>query len=233
MTAILALDTSADACSAALRVDGRVETRFALAPREHTLRILPMVDEVLAAAGVALPQLDAIAFGRGPGSFTGLRIAAGITQGLAFGAGLPVVPVSSLAALAQGWLREHPDHPASLTLLVAVDARMDEVYYAAYRLDGGGGLQLVGEESLLAPEAVPLPAASGAVVALGSGWCFGERMPAYAPDSWLVVDTERQVNAEDVAWLGELAFVAGERCPPELAQPVYLRNEMSWKKVSG
>jgi len=233
MTAILALDTSADACSVALRVGGSVEARFELVPREHTLRILPMVDEVLAAAGMSLSQLDAIAFGRGPGSFTGVRIAAGVAQGLAFGADLPVVPVSSLAALAQGWLRENPQYPAGVALLVAVDARMDELYYAGYRVGAGGELVPLDEEALLAPDSVRLPAGSGPVVALGSGWAYGSRIPGYDHDVWHAVDTACQVNAVDVAWLGERGLAAGKHCPPELAQPVYLRNEVSWKKVAG
>src|SRR5258707_1196536 len=119
---LLALETSTEACSVALSLDGAVVERFELGQR-HGERLLPMVQEILSESGVALTQLDALAFGRGPGSFTSLRIGAGVTQGLAFGADLPVVPVSSLAVLAQG--------ENAAKILAAFDARMRQVYWGA------------------------------------------------------------------------------------------------------
>ncbi len=120
---ILALDTATEACSAALLLHGEVLERYEVLGRGHAERLLPMVQEVLAEGGVALAALDAVAFGRGPGAFTGLRIAAGVTQGLAFGAGLPVVPVSDLAALAA----RAAVHHGRRHVLACLDARMGQV----------------------------------------------------------------------------------------------------------
>jgi len=142
---LLALDTSTEACTVAIAVDGRAMERFSVGGN-HSEQILPMVQELLAEAGASLKELDAVVFGRGPGSFTGLRIAAGVTQGLAFGADRPVVPVSSLAALAQG---QNADR-----VLAAFDARMQQVYWGAYVRGPGGLVELTGEESVLAPSEI-------------------------------------------------------------------------------
>src|SRR3569833_3307602 len=131
---LLAIDTATEACSAALYLDGAVNKRYVLAPREHALLILPMIDELLRDANLSPLELDAVAFGRGPGAFTGLRIAAGVAQGIAYGADLPVVPVSSLAALAQGCYRER----GVTRVLATIDARIGEVYWGAYRLGSDG-----------------------------------------------------------------------------------------------
>ena len=149
---ILAIDTSTDACSVALMVDGAVCNRCELG-RQHSSRVLSMLDELLVESGLALTQLDAVAFGRGPGLFTGLRIGAGVVQGLAFGADLPVVPVSSLAALAQGLDTERT--------LSAFDARMSQVYWGAYVRNAQGMVELVGGECVVAPQCVPLPETGG------------------------------------------------------------------------
>jgi tRNA threonylcarbamoyladenosine biosynthesis protein TsaB len=125
---ILALDTATEACSAAIIVDSEISEKSLIAPRRHADLILSMIDELLSDSGVALSELDAIAFGRGPGAFTGIRIAAGIVQGLAYGADLPVIPISTLAALAQG-TNENSDF-----IISAIDARMSEIYTAIYRL---------------------------------------------------------------------------------------------------
>ena len=160
---ILALDTATEACSAALLSGGSVYERHEIAPRRHAELILPMVDGVLAEAGLGLNDVDAIAFGRGPGAFTGIRIAAGVTQGLALGAGLPVIPVSSLATLAQGVINQ------SATLLPAIDARMGEIYWAAYDAAQDGLVRLVTEEQVAPPDAVQIPAGKQ-IFGVGSGW---------------------------------------------------------------
>ena len=127
MNNILALDSSTDACSVALSIDGVLTSRFEIATQSHTQRLLPMVEELLAEQQLALADLDALAFSRGPGSFTGLRICIGIIQGLAYGANLPVIPVSTLEAMAMGFYRAN--RSINEPLLVALDARMDEVYW--------------------------------------------------------------------------------------------------------
>ena len=123
---ILAIDTATEACSVALWNDGTIKAHFELCPREHTQRILPMVEEILAAGDLTLTDIDALAFGRGPGSFTGVRIGIGIAQGLALGANLPMIGVSTLATMAQGAWRKN----GATRVLAAIDARMGEVYWA-------------------------------------------------------------------------------------------------------
>ncbi|MFZ4702392.1 MAG: tRNA (adenosine(37)-N6)-threonylcarbamoyltransferase complex dimerization subunit type 1 TsaB, partial [Candidatus Methylumidiphilus sp.] len=139
---LLSLETSTEACSAALYLDGEITERYQLAPQQHNKLILPMIQSLLAEADLKLHQLDALAFGRGPGSFTGVRIAAGIVQGLAFGADLPVAPVSTLAAMAQEVFAESDSQYA----LPCIDARMGEVYWGVYRRGNDGMAKLSGSE---------------------------------------------------------------------------------------
>jgi tRNA threonylcarbamoyladenosine biosynthesis protein TsaB len=219
---ILALETSTEACSVALWTDGSIVERFEVGS-QHSERILPMVHDVLAEAGLALAQLDAIAFGRGPGSFTGLRISAGVVQGLAFGADLPVVPVSSLAVLAQGL-----DAPK---VLAAFDARLNQVYWGAYIRNAEGVAELSGVEAVLSPQNIPVPADNGWIGA-GSGW-----------DQYFRVLTERLNDrvlewraqcfprARFVARLGALAHAKGRALAAEQALPVYLRDEVAVKSL--
>lgn len=217
---ILALDTSTEACTVAVWVDAAVWERFERL-REHSRRILLLVQEVLAESGLPLVQLDAIAFGHGPGSFTGLRIGAGVAQGLAFGAQLPVVPVSSLAALAQG--------EDAGKVLAAFDARMRQVYFGAYVRDDDGLVRLAGQELVIAPGEVPLPAGEGWIGA-GSGWDqyhtillerLDRRVAEWRPG--------RFPRARHVAQLAARDLLEGKAVPPEQAVPVYLRDEVAVK----
>nr|WP_207891954.1 tRNA (adenosine(37)-N6)-threonylcarbamoyltransferase complex dimerization subunit type 1 TsaB [Thiogranum longum] len=222
---LLAIETAGEACSVALYQGGEVTERFEIAPRRHAALVLPWAEALMADAGIALSQLDAIAFGRGPGSFTGLRIAAGVTQGLAFGADVPVVPVSTLAALAYG------AHVASgkANILAAVDARMKEVYWGAYRFDGRGNAELIGEECVCAPDLVPLPAGDDWYGA-GSGWeSYVDVLSGQCglPEADNLSDW--QSHAADVARLASVLYQAGEMVSPELASPVYLRNNVADK----
>ncbi|MCR8722048.1 tRNA (adenosine(37)-N6)-threonylcarbamoyltransferase complex dimerization subunit type 1 TsaB, partial [Pseudomonas syringae] len=168
MTTLLALDTATEACSVALLHDGKVLSHYEVIPRLHAQRLLPMIKELLAEAGVAMSALDAIAFGRGPGAFTGVRIAIGVVQGLAFALERPVLPVSNLAVLAQRAFREH----GVSQVASAIDARMDEVYWGCYR-ETAGEMRLLGNEAVMAPELATLPVdASGQWFGSGTGWGY-------------------------------------------------------------
>lgn len=224
---LLALDTTTEACSAALLLDDGLTERYEIAPQGHAGLILPMVESLLAEAGLAMTGLDALAFGRGPGSFTGVRIGAGVVQGLAFGADLPVVPVSSLAALAQGALREWQAE----AVLAAIDARMNEVYWGAYRLHGEQGLLLQGAECVCPPESVPRPEGEG-WYGVGSGWSsYGEPLKAHCGSVLERIEGARFPRAQDVARLAEAAYNRGEAVAAEQALPVYLRDNVAKKKA--
>ena len=224
---LLAIETATEACSAALWLDGALTDRYEVAPREHTRLILPMMDELLAEAGVRLADLDALAFGRGPGAFTGVRIAAAVIQGAAFGADLPVVPVSTLAALAQQGLdRSHT------RVLAALDARMGEVYWGVFEADAEGLAVPVGHEQVIAPEAVPMPVGEG-WYGIGTGWsAYGSALRARLDGHIGDVDSECFPSAKDVARLAVRDFAAGLAVSAEQALPVYLRDKVAEKPKS-
>jgi tRNA threonylcarbamoyladenosine biosynthesis protein TsaB len=219
---ILALDTSTEACSVAIWSDGVVTDRFEYGT-QHSERILAMVDELLAESGFALARFDAIAFGRGPGSFTGLRIGAGVAQGLAFGADIPVTPISSLAALAQG-----VDAPR---VLAAFDARMNQIYSAAYVRNAQGIVELVGNESVSAPLDVTLPEGNDWIGA-GNGW-DQYHVTLLEHLSGRIADWRKQAHprARDVARLGIVAVQAGQAIAAEQALPVYVRDDVAVKQT--
>ncbi|MHB8624003.1 MAG: tRNA (adenosine(37)-N6)-threonylcarbamoyltransferase complex dimerization subunit type 1 TsaB [Sulfuricaulis sp.] len=219
---ILALDTSTEACSVAFWTAGSVVERFEQGS-QHSERILPMVHEVLAEAGLGLKQLDAIAFGRGPGSFTGLRISAGVAQGLAFGADLPVVPVSSLAALAQG--------VGAPKVLAAFDARLNQVYWGAYIRNSQAVVELRGVERVLTPNDIPVPIDSDWIGA-GSGWDqYSSVLMQRFNDHVLEWRVQCFPRARFVAQLGALAYTRGEALAAEQALPVYVRDEIAVKQL--
>lgn len=227
MSLILALDSSTDACSVALYANGQLDARFELAAKSHTQRLLPMVDELLGDNNLKLHDLDAIAFGRGPGSFTGLRICMGIVQGLAFGAQLPVIPVSTLEAMAQGYYRANPE--ASLPVLVSLDARMDEVYWGLFARDGDSVAPL-SDEFVMKPELLAgqdiIQSLAERFVAVGPGWHYPAMQVLAA--STIVVDAQPQ--AEDMALIAAQVWSAGGAIDVLNAQPVYLRDTISWQK---
>ncbi|KAB0667975.1 tRNA (adenosine(37)-N6)-threonylcarbamoyltransferase complex dimerization subunit type 1 TsaB [Aeromonas veronii] len=226
---ILAVDTATEACSAALLVGDKLFSRWEEAPRDHTRKILPMVQAVLEDAGISLSDLDAIAFGRGPGSFTGVRIGISVAQGLAFGAGVPLIGISTLAAMAQGAYRLD----GAEQVLTAIDARMNEVYFGRYELINGR-MQLVGDEVVSEPAALVdvRGKLAGPVTCVGTGFeTYGETLSGLADE--LAVSQVRFPAAEDMLPLARAAWLAGEAVPVEQATPVYLRDKVTWKKLPG
>ncbi|HIF9500869.1 TPA: tRNA (adenosine(37)-N6)-threonylcarbamoyltransferase complex dimerization subunit type 1 TsaB [Photobacterium damselae] len=229
-TKILAVDTATENCSVALIMGNEVIARCEYAPREHTTKILPMVDSVLAEAGVKLNQLDALAYGRGPGSFTGVRIGIGIAQGLAFGADLPMIGVSTLAAMAQGSYRTEQAEQ----VVAAIDARMGEVYWGQYQRQQDGDWAVLGAELVIEPKALPemVQTESGIWLTVGTGWeSYAEEMSNLPLE--LKTGAMLYPEAQDMAFLAQFAFARGEMVPAEEASPVYLRDTVTWKKLPG
>ncbi len=221
---LLAVDTTEDSCSVALCVDDEMLWRFEIAPRRHSELILPMVDELLSEADLVVQQLDALAFSRGPGSFTGVRIATGVAQGIALGADLPVAPVSTLAALAQAALRTH----GAKRVLSALDARMGEVYWARCH-EKDGCMVIDGEEQVGKPE-LKVQTSLNTAWGVGSGWgAYADlmRQSTGIPDQRILGD--QRIHARDVATLGLAALFAGQTVAPENALPVYIRDNVAVK----
>ena len=227
---ILALDTATEACSAALLHQQQIDARFEIAPRDHTQRILPLVQALLQAQQLELSALDVLAFGRGPGSFTGVRIGIGIAQGLALGANLPMIGVSSLATMAQGAWRLS----GATRVLAAIDARMGELYWAEYQRDEQGEWHGAATEAVLKPEAAQarIASLSGEWATVGTGWqAYPDLLNA--PGAQLIATDVTLPAAEDMLPLALIAWQRDEAVAVENAEPVYLRNEVAWKKLPG
>ncbi|MCP4954278.1 tRNA (adenosine(37)-N6)-threonylcarbamoyltransferase complex dimerization subunit type 1 TsaB [Photobacterium aquimaris] len=229
-TKILAVDTATENCSVALMIGDDVISRCEYAPREHTTKILPMIDAVMAEAGVKLKQLDALAYGRGPGSFTGVRIGIGIAQGLAFGANLPMIGVSTLAAMAQGSFRLHQaEH-----VLTAIDARMGELYWGQYQRKTDGDWLLIGNEQVIAPDVLlaNVQADPNLWLTAGTGW---EAYPELLSQLPLTAQVGKVLypDSQDMVHLAKYAFARGDMVAAEAASPVYLRDTVTWKKLPG
>lgn len=218
---LLAIETATEACSIALLHGDALIDRTELAPRRHAELVLPMAEDLLAEAGIARRQLDAIAVGQGPGAFTGVRLAVSVAQGLALALDVPVIPVSSLAALAM----QAPKNGAAT--LAAIDARREEIYAGVFRFDADGLAEPLDRERVLTASALTMPEAEAWNV-LGTGWrAYGdairERLPS--PPRW--ADGDRYPQARDVARLAAPLFAAGKGVPPEHALPVYLRDKVA------
>ncbi len=215
---LLALETATEACSVALWIDGEVRERFELAPRRHAELALPWAEQLLAEAGIAKSQLDAIAVGRGPGAFTGVRLAIALAQGIALALDRPLLPVSTLAALA---MRARGDR-----VVAAIDARMGEVYLGAF-VRSGDSLAAVTDEVVVRPEAAVIPEGDD-WHGVGTGFAAGEdALKAHLRQRLLTVDACALPHAADVARLGARAFLRGEAVAPEHAEPAYLRNNVA------
>jgi tRNA threonylcarbamoyladenosine biosynthesis protein TsaB len=215
---LLVLDTSTEWCSVALWLDGRIEARRAHAGQRHSSLLLPMVDALLREHGAALRELDAIAYGAGPGSFTGLRIACAVTQGLAFGAGLPVVGVSTLESIAE--------QAGAEQVLTVLDARMAEVYWAAYRREGEDW-RTMSAPQLAAPETVAVPA-GGTWIGAGNGFAaLAEALRPRLEPRLARIDDTLVPDAATMARLAARAFERGDAVDAALAAPIYLRDKVA------
>lgn len=220
---LLAFDTSSSACSMGLSIDGKITQYHEIAPMQQASLILPMLDHLLKSEAISLSDLDAIAFGCGPGSFTGLRIATSIAKGLAFAAKKPLIPVSSMAAMAEaayqknGWTHS----------LVAIDARMNGVYWATYtRLNDQNDhpVALLGQERLGNPGDIDLPDATWSGV--GNAFLVYREKIGQPP---ALIDSDILPTASAILILAESRFKAGETVSPNDAMPVYLRNDVAKK----
>jgi len=215
---LLVIDTSTEWCSAALWLDGRILARRVLAGQRHSSLLLPMVDELLREAATSLRQLDGIGYGAGPGSFTGLRIACAVTQGLALGADLPVVGVSTLESIAE--------QSGAERVLAVLDARMAEVYWAAYRREGVGW-HCVTEPALALPESVCVPE-DGDWMGAGNGFAaLGEVLRPRLAAQLTRIDDSLMPDAAAMAALAAQAFERGEGMDAALAAPIYLRDKVA------
>lgn len=221
---LLVLDTSTEYCSAALWLDGEVRARRVRAEQQHSSLLLPMVDALLRDSSLTLRQLDGIAYGAGPGSFTGLRIACAVTQGLAFGADLPVVGVSTLESIAE--------QTGADSVLTVLDARMAEVYWAAYQRDsahpdGHKGWRCISEPALALPESVCVPEGDGWIGA-GNGFvALGEVLRPRLASRLVRIDDTLMPDAAAMAPLAAAAFDRGEAVDAALAAPIYLRDKVA------
>ena len=221
---LLAIDTSSARCSAALSIGGELRLRSEATARDHARLLLPMVDALLAEGGLGLAQLDGLAFGRGPGSFTGVRVACAVAQGLAFGAGLGVRPVSSLRALAAQPLR---NATAPHQIVACLDARMGEVYWACFEVEEG--LPTEGAvEQVAPPEVVRLPPPRGRRAGAGVGFRAYPQLCEQLGIAGSDCQAEMEPDAREVALLALRDLGRGAALlPPEAAQPVYLRDQVA------
>lgn len=227
---MLAIDTATESCSVAVWNEGVVASRFEISPREHTQKILPMIKSALDEANLTLQSLDALVFGRGPGSFTGVRIGVGIAQGLALGAELPMIGISSLATMAEGVYRT----TGIKQVLVAIDARMGEIYCAQYRRDNNGNWLGEETEAVIKPEQFieSVKTLTGEWAIAGTGWQAYPELQEMLPLT--LIETQITLPAaQDMLPLAITAWNEGKTSKVEEAEPVYLRNEVTWKKLPG
>lgn len=230
MTRLLAIDTTGDYCSLALKDGDHVLQSHQNLPRQHARQVLPLLDQLFAESGWARTSLDAVVYGRGPGSFTGIRIAAGIAQGVALGADCGVIPVSTLQTLAMEACSDEPD---AHSVWVAIDARMRELYVARYEVEQGYPV-LQGDEALLSPDRLPEPPGQdnpSTFRLAGNGWLTDYGFS----EAWLtcLMQHAPSLMLPRAIWAAELALALLQRDPtvsvaPEHALPVYLRDKVTW-----
>ena len=230
MKGILAIETATEACSVALWRDPEVEQRFEITPRQHSQRLFAMLRELLPHGQLRAQGVDAVAYGSGPGSFTGLRIAASAVQGLAFASGLPAIAVSTLACQVQTALREGLVGEGEL-VLSALDARINEIYYQCYRVEQGLPVA-IDVPRAVPPEQLLLPVRAGEFFGLGSGLQFVDQFTRSVRTQLGELDAKVLPQARDLVPLALAAAARGDLQTPQQVQPVYVRDEINWKKLS-
>lgn len=225
MKTILVLDTATEACSVALFHQGKTISLDELSPRTHTQRILPMIDELLSQAGISLKQVEVLGFGRGPGSFTGVRVGVGIAQGLAMGAELPVVAVSNLLAMAEAAYQKQE----ATEVIALIDARMNEVYFAQFSRTAQGWQEVVAEQVCAPEKAIDQFQLERKPIVVGTGWA------AYSQFATANLSLEvSDITLPSAQFMLPLVQQAAEQGKTESAmqiEPVYLRNEVTWQKL--
>ncbi|WP_404396836.1 tRNA (adenosine(37)-N6)-threonylcarbamoyltransferase complex dimerization subunit type 1 TsaB [Pseudoalteromonas phenolica] len=224
---LLALDASTEALSIAIQFNGQTVKHFEVCPQQHSQKVLPLVSELLDKAGCKLQDLDGIVFGRGPGSFTGVRISVAIAQGLAYGANLPLVGVSTLQAMAQQAI----DEKQVESVVTGIDARMGEIYFAHYRKSEKGLAELSIDENEVVCAPTDLPESIKSLTAVGSAW---ETYAEQAAD--LNLDVISEITLPDAAYMlkiAEVEFEKGNTVQAADAQPHYVRDTVTWKKLPG
>ena len=221
---ILAFDASTEALSVAVQGEKMI-VHFEECPQQHSQKILPTIKATLSQAGLSLHDIDVIAFGRGPGSFTGVRIGVSIAQGLAYSANIPVVGISTMQVMAQQALEKH----AVDNVFVAIDARMSEIYFAHYKRDEQGQAELVDDERVLKPNELVLSEVTG--IAVGTGW---QAYPDAITSQLITFDEQILLpNSQYMLALAHTQFEQGRVTSAEEAQPVYVRDTVTWKKLPG
>lgn len=219
---ILAIETATEACSAALLHDDKLYERYELAPQKHNSLILPMCEDLMHEAQINFSDLNAVAFGCGPGSFTGLRIAAGIIQGIAFAHQLPVIPVSSLRVLAQELYRRHH----TTKVLTAIDARVNEIYWGIYQLDNSHLMQAVIHDQLIKPNDITIPE-NDEWIGVGSAWqVYGEELQALLKNKLMKIIPDIYPTAGAVISCAKVDYSLGKFVSADKALPVYLRDKI-------
>lgn len=222
---ILCIDTATEACSVALLYQGKTSFLDEVSPRSHTQRILPMVDELLAKANLTLKEIDALAFGRGPGSFTGVRVGVSVAQGLAFGADLPVIPISNLTAMAQ----QAYEQLGAKNVIALIDARMNEVYFSQLTLTENGWQEIVKEQVCSPEKALEQMQITDDCVVVGTGW---NAYPQFSESNLSLNVSE--ITLPSAQFMLSLALPALEKNQTQTAleiEPIYLRNEVTWQKL--
>jgi len=222
---LLAFDTSTEAFSVAVSKAGEVTEKFFIPEQKHTEILLASIEQELQAAGLSFSELDYLVYGRGPGAFTGVRLAVAVAQGLGFSNDIPVIGISSLAAVAQQVYMDS----GSAKVAVALDARMSEVYFAAFRFSSAGDIEWVVDEQVCAPATLVLPDSAGWVAA-GTGWAaYKEQFPTVLQALIDVQAQTRYPHARDMLALAQHGLKNGLATSAAAAIPVYLRNNVASK----